>query len=186
MSKSYKEIEIKHPLKNMDFVVEKLTTLGAEPKLKHQIQEDIYYVPIHRNFLDEEIVSEWLRVRKTDKGMSFNYKRFLPLGAKIQTHADEYETEVSDVIGLQKILQALDFKEIVTVHKDRSTWLLEGIEIAIDNVNNLGSFIELEIKGDTENLEEAHEQLKNMLAKLEADVLPRDRRGYPYQLLNLK
>lgn len=185
MSEDYKEIEIKHPLKNADKVLLKLKELGAEQKLSHQIQEDIYYVPTHRNFLDEEIVSEWLRVRKTDKGYTFNLKRWQPIGAKVQTHADEYETQVSDVEALQQILFHLDFKEIVTVHKDRSTWILDNIEIAIDVVRDLGAFIELELKEITSDMEKAHEKLNLMLEKLSAEVLPRDKRGYPYQLLNM-
>ena len=101
-----------------------------------------------------------------------------------QTHCDEYETVVVDIEAIEKIFDALNITEIVKVKKSRSAWTLNGVEIAIDSVDKLGDFIELEAKVQNEDIEEAHRVLQETLKSLEVEVLPRDRRGYPYQLLN--
>ena len=185
MTSKFREIEIKHPLKSSkENLIKRINELGAEQTNKLQIQEDTYYVPKHRNFLDEEIVSEWLRIRKTEKKTNVNFKRWLPIGQENQTHCDEYETSISNVEAMEKIFFALDIKEIVKVRKERSTWLLNGVEIALDSVDNLGDFIELEAKVLNDDVEAAHKLLQDVLKLLDVEVLPRDRRGYPYQLLN--
>ena len=68
--------------------------------------------------------------------------------------------------------------------KERSTWLLEDVEIALDTVEGLGTFIELEAKSESEDIENIHAHLQKVLQMLEAETLPQDRRGYPYQLLH--
>ena len=180
----YREVEIKYPIKNPDHVRTVLAKLGAKPQRSAEPQEDIYYVPAHRDFLEPAIVSEWLRIRKTDKKASINYKLWLPIGAEVATHCDEYESVVEDSVALEKIFAALNMKQVVTVKKERSTWLLEDVEIALDTVEGLGTFIELEAKSESEDIENIHAHLQKVLQMLEAETLPQDRRGYPYQLLH--
>ena len=184
MSAQYREIELKHPIRNPEVVELRLRSLGARQTVDQQYQEDVYYVPAHRDFLAETIVSEWIRIRRTDGGASFNYKRWLPVGAEVQTHCDEYETGVTDVTATELILKALDMREIVRVRKHRSSWLLHDVEVSIDEVEGLGAFIELEAKTHSEDTDGILSSLRDLLKNLEADVLPQDRRGYPYQLLN--
>ncbi len=180
----YREVEVKYPLKNPDHVREVLTKLEAKSTSKAQTQEDTYYVPAHRNFLEPDIVSEWLRIRITPKKCSINYKLWLPFGSEKPTHCDEYETEVENPEALEMILMSLNMTKIVTVKKERSTWLYKDIEIALDTVEGLGTFIELEGKSDSEDVSAVYEVLQKMKDILEADTLEQDYRGYPYQLLH--
>src|SRR5437764_14184224 len=134
MQNSQNEIEIKHPLHNPQHVMLRLKELGATLIANSEFQEDTYYVPAHRNFLDEPIVSEWLRIRRTLHTTTINYKRWLPIGAEIQTHCDEYESAVANASALEQILHALDMREIVKVSKNRSVWRLKDVEVAINQV----------------------------------------------------
>ena len=111
LEKKYQEIEMKFKLNNSKDVLIILKSLGAEKVVDQEYQCDIYYAPSHRNFFEEEIISEWLRLRRTTSKEHLNYKRWLPIGEKIQTHCEEYETEVSDGFALIKILEYMDFKE---------------------------------------------------------------------------
>lgn len=179
----FKEIEIKHRLHNPQHVLSYLQRSGAVQVTNAEFQEDTYYVPAHRNFLDEAIISEWLRVRRTTDIATITYKRWLPIGAEVQTHCDEYEAVIAPVEAVEHMLRALDMRSIVCVRKKRSSWRLAQCEVSIDEVDQLGYFIELEFKGEYESVDQALLSLQAVLSSLEAEVSPQDRRGYPYHLL---
>src|SRR3990167_4571264 len=61
---------------------------------------------------------------------------------------EEYETEISNVGEFRKILNFLDFKKVVTIDKQREYWDCGDLEIALDKIAGLGSFIEVEAKGN--------------------------------------
>jgi len=182
------EVEVKYPLLNQSKVLSVLKTLGAEKKVDNQYQLDIYFTPSHKDFLDNEIVSEWLRIRKTEKKNTVNFKRWLPVGAKIQTHCDEFEVNINDVETMEMIFKSLDFQEIIRVEKTRNSWVLNGIEISIDAVEGLGCFIELEAidKVEEKDIPLVHEKFKNLLGLLNAETGEQDRRGYPYLIIEMK
>jgi len=179
----FKEIEIKHRLYNPQYVLSHLQMSGAVQIANAEFQEDTYYVPAHRNFLEQAIISEWLRIRRTADGAMTTYKRWLPVGAEIQTHCDEYEAVIAPVEAVERILEALDMRSIVCVRKKRSSWRLAHCEVAIDEVDQLGTFIELEFKGEYESVDHALASLQTVLQSLGAEVSLQDRRGYPYLLL---
>jgi len=175
------EIEIKFPLHNPEQVITKLNTIAKITKQDMQ-QEDTYFVPAHRNFVERDPIKEWLRIRKTVKGAMLNYKNWHYKKGKT-THCDEYETLITNVEALERIFNSLNMNSVIVVNKKRSTWLLDGVEIAVDHVKELGWFIELEAKDEFESIEKATEHLHNTLGKLDAKVGEQDYKGYPYLLL---
>lgn len=183
--KKYQEVEAKYMLFNTEEVRKRLEELKAEHSTIDEIQRDTYYVPFHRNFLENDIISEWLRIRETNENCSINYKQWLPIGEKIQNHCNEYETIISDSIAMHKILEKLDFCRIVTVEKTRNSWVLDKTEISIDVVKGLGSFIELEALEilDYQEIDGCFIHFSNILQNIGAETGPRDRRGYPYLLI---
>jgi len=184
----YQEVEVKYPLNNPDIVSKTLEGLNAEKRTDSQYQLDVYFTPHHKNFLDNDIVSEWLRIRKTAKKCSVNFKRWLPIGAKIRTHCDEYEVNIEDVQPMEMIFNALDFHEIIRVEKIRNSWVIEGTEVSIDNVEGLGSFIELEAieKVEEKDIPTVLDKFKGIVDLLKADIGEQDRRGYPYLIIEMK
>lgn len=187
MSK-YQEVEVKYPLYNPEEVLEQIELLNMEKKRINIVQHDTYYTPSHRNFLSHEIVSEWFRVRETSKKCSVNFKQFLPIGAAIQNQCNEYETVIQDPYALKKILEALDFQVIIDVNKTRNSWLYEQVEISIDAVDSLGSFIELEAMKEVpeSEIKGVYEHFDKILSLIHAKIGNRDRRGYPYLILEKK
>lgn len=181
----YQEVEVRFPLLNRNDVIEEIKKLGLHSKVKDEIQKDSYYTPIHRDFLEPEIVSEWFRVRETNNKCSLNFKQWLPIGAKVQNQCNEYETVIEDVYALKQILNLLNFKEIITVNKTRNSWVIENVEISIDLVDSLGAFIELEAmdRVDEKEIASIHEHFNRILAKIKAKIGERDHRGYPYLLI---
>ena len=106
MEKKYQEVELKFKLGNYLEVINMLNAIGARIVGEEEYQKDTYYMPSHRDFFEEEIVSEWIRLRETKTESQLNYKRWLPIGAKIQTHCEEYETNITD-IDLPESLETL-------------------------------------------------------------------------------
>lgn len=180
MNNKQTEIELKFPLLNPEELIQRLNKI-AKPEQQNLFQKDTYFVPAHRNFLAKEKVNEWLRIRETKNKITLNYKNWYPDGI----HCKEFETNIEDVVALKKIFESLDFKEIVVVEKLRSIWIYKGVEIAIDEVKDLGSFIELESKIDLD-FEDVKKLLYSMLEELKVEVGAQDFRGYPYMLIKKK
>lgn len=176
------EIEIKLPLSNPDNVRQFLNK-HAEVKAQRVFQKDTYFVPAHRNFLDVQYPFEWLRIRETSTKNSINYKHFHPENAAVTTHCDEFESKVENPEAIKKLFASLDIKPIVVVEKSRSTWILESVEVAVDDVKDLGTYIELEATLPYETPEAARAHLYEVLNKLDAKVGQEEMRGYPYLIL---
>ena len=179
------EVELKFPLSDYESLISKLNSLAKSEK-REDYQKDTYYIPHHRNFLDKKPISEWLRLRESKKGFSLNYKHWHNEDGKNTTSCDEFQTSITDIFALEKILESLNFKKIIVVEKTRNTWRYKDVEIAIDNVTNLGHYIELEAKGNFKTIDDAKNHLYSILNELNANVGEQDFKGYPYLILEQK
>ena len=179
------EIEIKFPLHNPEEVIIFLNEHGSLVS-KDIFQRDTYYIPAHRDFLQVKFPFEFLRIRESPKGSSINYKHFYPENVEKTDYCDEFETRVENVEAVKKIFQSLDIKTAVVVEKVRTTWMLEDVEIVIDDVKELGSYIELEATTHFKNPQDGRKLLYEILEKLHAKVGEEDLRGYPFRILENK
>ncbi len=182
------EIELKFPLLNSKELAE---TLHRIAKLKKQgdLQKDTYYTPAHRDFVKQKPISEWLRLRESKKGCSLNYKKWHTTEGEKTVSCDEYETKIDNILSLTKLLKNLDFKELIVVEKSRTSWEYKDVEISIDEVTGLGTYIEIEAQGDYggfTNIEEAKKHLYTILKEIRVQVGEQDFEGYPHQLLKKK
>jgi adenylate cyclase, class 2 len=180
----YTEIELKYPLYNTEELRKNLNSI-AKPEKEGDFQRDTYYLPSHRKFLDKKPISEWLRTRESTKGSSVNYKNWHNDSGKAVS-CDEYETRVEDIVALKKIFKSLDIKEIIVVEKTRYSWSYKDTHIALDIVNGLGDYIEIEAKGNFKTIEDAKSHLYSILGELGAKTGEQDFEGYPYLLLKKK
>lgn len=179
------EVELKFPLLNPKELIEKLKSIAKLEK-QGDFQKDIYFNPPHRDFLGKKLVSEWLRLRESQKGFSLNYKNWHKEIDPKSVSCDEFETKIGNIEALRKLFESLNFKELVTVEKNRSIWNYKDTEIAIDEVKELGNFIEIEARGNFTNIEEAKKHLYLVLKEIGAKVGEQDFEGYPYLLLKKK
>jgi adenylate cyclase class 2 len=182
MAKQDIEIEIRLPLYNKGKVT-KFLNKNAKIKAKKVRQKDTYYTPAHKDFLDAKHPYQYLRVRESNKGSFFAYKHCHPENSDYVEYLDEYETVISDSKSLIKILNRLDFKEILVVDKTRSIWELDDVEIAIDEVKDYGVFIELELKPHHDDPKKAKKYLYSVLNKFNAEVGDEDQDGYVFGIL---
>lgn len=142
-------------------------------------QMDRYYQPTYRRFLkDDGKVDEWLRIGSRGSKKILNYKKWY------DKFCDEYEVEIDDEKHLDRIFRILGLEEIVLVNKTRKTFFYANkYEIALDDVQNLGYFIEIEVKKyDTFAIEEYEKSLK-VAKSLNLNLDHIDKVGYPYHFL---
>ena len=176
------EIEIKVKIENVEPL---LKLLKSEAEFKYEDRQiDEYYNPPHKNFLLVTPIEEWLRVRNSNGKYSINHKKWHYNADGKSNHCDEIETLVGDFDVIKKLLGALDFTHLITVDKNRTTWIYKDYEISIDTVDTLGDFVEIEYIGnDKSDPKKITEGMMDFLNNLNCGKVERDFKGYPYWLL---
>ena len=127
-----------------------------------------------------------MRLRESKKGFSLNYKKWHNEDNNKTISCDEFETKIENIEAFKKLFKNLNFKELIIVEKKRNVWNYKDAEIAIDEVKELGNFIEIEAKGNFTNIEETKKYLYKILEELGIEVGEQDFEGYPYLLLKQK
>jgi adenylate cyclase class 2 len=175
------EIEVKFPLLNAQEV---LSWLGKNAKPKYESRQlDEYFNAPHRDFFAGDRVDDWLRLRREANGKcSINYKHWHQTETE-SFYCDEFESGVESPDNMRKILTALQFKPLVKVDKIRRAFELSDVEIAIDEVEGLGFFIEAEYYGSAADKAKIKGKLVAAIKNTGAKTGPEDARGYPYWLL---
>lgn len=149
--------------------------------LKETKQVDKYYQPTYRKFLkdNDEMVNEWLRIGIRGNKKILNYKNWYN-----NMYCDEYEVEIDDDSNLDKIFKVLGLEEIALVDKIRKTYFyLNKYEIALDYVENLGYFIEIEVKKYDDQALQEYDKLLKLAKDLNLNLDCIDKRGYPYHFI---
>ncbi len=179
------EVEIKIEINNFEEVKAKVASWGRLIKSIKQVDE--YYVPLHRDFFAQKPhPTEWLRIRTNPDKVIFEYDKSINKKANgEQECAEEYETEISNPDEFRKILNFLDFKKVVTVDKQREYWDCGDLEVALDQIEGLGTFIEVEAKGNFESTAEAKRACLKFLENLGIKNPEKTQinKGYPVLLL---
>jgi adenylate cyclase class 2 len=150
--------------------------------IRKEIHEDTYYQHPCRDFSETD---EALRIRI--KRFNGHFEAFMTYkGPKMDQESKtrkELEVELVDPDIHTQILESLGFVEVFTVRKTREKYYVEkGIIIALDNVDGLGKFIEIEaLIEKEEGVEETVKRLKSILEDL--GVKQFERRSYLELLL---
>lgn len=179
------EIEIKVKVERVDRLLQFLKESGQYKKSSTQVDE--YYSPAHRNFVVAEPIKEWLRLRNDDGAYSLNYKNWQYGEDGKAYHCDEYEIVIDSQSKAAHILDSLNFVHLVTVSKKREVYVYKNYEVALDSVDHLGDFVEVEFKGVVESEPKVvAEEMKKFIESTGAVILSQDFAGYPIALIRQK
>jgi len=183
MANNHIEIEIKVNLENVKPLLDFLESKAVFQAEKRQIDE--YFSPLHDDFLAVRPVEKWLRLRNANDKYSLNYKNWYFDVEGKSNHCDEFETRIDELEPVKKMLSALNFKSIVIVDKLRKIWTYQDYEIAIDEVKNLGDFVEIEYIGKDNQADpkKVTDEMIVFLKNLNCGKITRNYVGYPFQLL---
>jgi adenylate cyclase class 2 len=136
------EVEVKAHASDLAAVENKLSAMGALKK-NEEYQEDVYFNAPHRDFAKTD---EALRIRKTrnkdGERVFITYK-----GAKmdeVSKTRKEIEVDVGNPHKVANIFESLGFRPVGTVKKNRISYLLDELIITLDEIQDLGSFVEIE------------------------------------------
>lgn len=120
-------------------------------------QNDIYFSPKYRPFFGGDIDDD--------------------------IHLEEHESEISDLEQVIKILECLGIEQVLTLHKVRNSFIYQDIfEISLDNVFDLGYFIEIEVKNNTLSVSDVNQKLKELTSSLGLSLSSRNLDGYANML----
>lgn len=122
---------------------------------------------------------KWLRIRSEGNKTILNLK--IDNDFK---YCEEYEVSIDNEINLKQIFKYLNFKKIAVVNKTRNKYLYKDkYEFSFDNVDDLGTFVEIEVKKyDLTPLEEYNNLIK-LLYELNIDINLIDNKRYPEYFL---
>ncbi|QDU54697.1 class IV adenylate cyclase [Aeoliella mucimassa] len=166
------EIEQKFAIADPVAVVERVVQLGGQ-ELSPVEQRDTYYNHPSRDF---RTTDEALRIRRTNENTVVTYK-----GPKLDTQVKtrpEIEIPLAQAESWPPLLEILGFREVATVSKRRRRFALarEGfdIEVAVDEVTNVGNYAEVEIVADETQVSDARQVVQTLASELQLqDVEPR-------------
>jgi len=134
------EVEAKFAIGDPGEIRARLNRQGVR-MAKKQLEHDIYYNAPHRDFAETD---EALRVRYDDAGVTVTYK-----GPKVRVGSakarEEFNLAVASGETLEAILSRLGFRRAADVSKIREFYEMGPITVTLDDVEGLGSYIEIEI-----------------------------------------
>jgi adenylate cyclase class 2 len=170
------EIEVKAYANNLSDIEKRLRKHNAH-YVGSFVEIDKYFnSPVH-DFAESD---EALRIRRTNKGTFITYK-----GPKIDTNSktrEEVEIEIFDGNSMEKLIKKLGFVHVDTVKKIRRKYIYRKFEISLDNVRNLGDFVEVETRG--KNIQKCRNSIIRFLASMGLNRY--ERRSYLELLLSRK
>jgi len=140
-----REIELKFKVDDMNDLLAKLRDMDCEVS-EILSQNDTIYVS-DLNHVESVEGSIWLRVRKENEKVELNLKK---QSARIQ-ESKEIEFEVSSYEKANQLLETLGYQKWVVVNKKRRYSKYLNYNLCIDEVERLGSFLEIELLVDEED-----------------------------------
>ncbi|MEK7666019.1 MAG: class IV adenylate cyclase [Patescibacteria group bacterium] len=136
-----REVEIRFRLDVSDRarMLTALTTKGWTPVASSQT--DVYFCSA--SFVDEGRTKECpyvVRVRTQNGSGKVAYKSFTGDGSWV-----EIESSVGDPLAMQDILAHIGQRAYLTICKNRMSGRIGDIEINVDDIDGLGTFVEMEL-----------------------------------------
>lgn len=180
------DVEIEKKYKITKEIYDEIIEYFKQEKVeaREELQNDIYFSPMHFPFFGGEIDNECLRIRVLGQKNILGYKKFIPATEGKPAHCIEHELEISDINKLKLILEDLRILEAFTLKKERKSFIYnQDVEVSLDIVDNLGFFIELEVV-NKQNLACSLHTMNRFTTQFGITEEMRNYDGYAYLLFN--
>ena len=151
-----KELKFRIDNENIEKIIERL---GAK-KVSEKKQEDIYLDSKELKLFKER---KALRLRKENNTYYLTFKGKIHRRIPKVRKEEELKLNEKQAKKLLRILAELGYKESIRVIKNRTEYIINDIKIAIDEVENLGKFLEIEFRDE----KKVRELLSNLNIKME-------------------
>jgi len=149
-------IEVKARCRDVQKAEENLNSIGAGLAGTFR-QKDTYF----------KSISGKLKLREIglDEGQVIYYERSDVAGPK---RSDYEVASTNDPICMRSILKNI-FGILIEVEKTRQVWLWENVRIHLDDVKDLGCFVELEALTQEQGIVESHKRIETLMRALEIE-----------------
>lgn len=178
-----RELEIKARVTDETALRKQITKMGIQLGDVISQHDKVYSLPGAK---EDPIAHNWLRIRaENGRKYIFTLKR----SVSGQLDSIEHETEIKDPGAMEECLKLMGYELHNEIKKTRQKAYLakEKIEICIDEVDGLGTYIELEKEAniDADNKTEENELWK-ILEKLGIERKHAETRGYDSMMKELQ
>lgn len=177
------EVEVKLPIYRRSTTEKALREMGFSP-LDLIRESDIYFTSDFHDFM---VRDEALRIRSSENltlgtcSYAITYKG--PKMDSVSMTRKELETGIEDPEIGRNIFIALGYRELTPVNKLRQYYQLKEIHACVDQVEKLGSFLELEILAENEEARPAAlKKIETILDGLGYSLSETTRYSYLYML----
>jgi adenylate cyclase class 2 len=154
------------------------TTLGTVR------QRDTYYDAPHRTFVETD---EALRIRRVEHEDGTEETRLTYKGPLVDSESKsrrEHETGVDDAETMDAILSALGFEPAAVVEKERTSFAVDEHTVTLDDVTDVGTFVEVEVETESADIDEARAGAFELVERLGLDPDDQIRTSYLGLLLD--
>jgi adenylate cyclase class 2 len=172
------EVELKFPVADMAAVESRLASMGASISAA-TLEIDVYYQHPARDFAATD---EALRIRRA-RSLGFITYKGPKLDSTTKTRREIDLALPEDPVapeGYAELLEALGFAPIAEVRKGRrkakAAWQGRDVEVSLDDVAGLGTFVELELLAQPDGVAGARQCLLSLADQL--GLAGSERRSY--------
>ena len=174
------EIELRAQILDVSIFEEKLKQLSnVSEKKKEERQVDLYFK--HESEDNEKMI---IRIRKNYE----NNKALLTFKSKSRYSDDiawqDFDTPINDPDKLEHLLIHSGYVYFCLIDKVRQSFKYQDFEINIDNIRDLGLFIEIEKNGEENEVEIIRKQIIELLGLLGVSENNIINQGYVQLILN--
>ena len=175
MKASY-EVEVKVRVKDATAIEQVVLRAGGH-RLNSEIQTDMYYDHPCRSFSQTDEAVR-IRAREAVDNVPLSNSGYAPMeltykGPKVDKTTKtrlEYTTGITDLDATISILHHTGFRHVTTIKKHRLFFDIKGTTVSIDDVDDVGLFIELEIlAGSKRSMEAARNRVISLVRQLGLD-----------------
>lgn len=165
--------EIIEKVKNFKFINEKRVI-------------DTYYYDELRDALkpDNKLrLNECFRIRDKNGETYLTYK-IDKFNGDIWLYSDEFETKVENKEQLENIIKKLGLKELIIIDNTKITYETDDYYIFVEDVKNLGIFLEVELKNDRDDdVEVLKDEIREFINSLNLKNVIESNEGKPEMML---
>lgn len=181
------EVEVKAAVRDKEALIARLAERGCTfgPEIT---QDDTVYVR-KIGTLDTYLANDaFLRLRVENDGRThFAFKKHTTRATDPNSAPLELELAVDSREIMERILLFMGYQEALRIKKTRRKGTYENWEVCLDEVEGLGSFIELEeLTNDPETMTDIQDRMKDFLDELSLSGTSEIRDRYDILLLQQK
>ncbi len=175
------EVEAKIKISNPKELRDKISNITSSKKKEVKID---YYYTLEKNKL--KYPKKSLRVRKINHVYQINFKQKLSYIKGIYAK-DEREFEVTDIKNFLNLIKDFGFRLWLIKEKYSESYeIKKNFHIELNNVKNLGWFIEIEYLADKKEIGKARKEIQELIRKLSLEKEKIIKEGYTKLIWNKK